>query len=83
MVKIISARAALSALLLGLALVTPGQAEDYYIYLNPDGKLFISNKKPPAGSKIIKQRDLPEFSKTQVGGKPTGPNDVSADTRSN
>jgi len=81
-VKIINARATLSALLLGLALVTPGQAEDYYIYLNPNGKLFISNKKPPPGSKIIRQRDLPEFSQTQAGRTSSGPNEASAGTGS-
>jgi hypothetical protein len=43
------------ALFLGLAVVTPAQAEDYYIYHDPDGKLVISNKQPPPGSKIIKQ----------------------------
>ena len=43
------------SLLLGLAGVTPGQAEDYYIYQGPNGELVISNKEPPPGSKIIKQ----------------------------
>ena len=42
-------------LLLGLATVTRGQAEDYYFYEGPNGELVISNKKPPPGSKIIKQ----------------------------
>jgi len=41
------------ALFVGLAVVTQGQAEDYYIYHDPDGKL-VSNKEPPPGSKIIK-----------------------------
>ena len=48
------------ALLLGLAAVTPGEAEDYYIYQAPNGELVISNKQPPPGSKIIKQQNLPE-----------------------
>ena len=43
------------ALLLGLAVVTQSQAEDYYIYETPNGALVISNKEPPPGSKIIKQ----------------------------
>ena len=43
------------ALFLGLAVVTQGQAEDYYIYQAPNGELVISNKEPPPGSKIIKQ----------------------------
>jgi hypothetical protein len=42
-------------LFLGLAVVTQGQAEDYYIYQGPNGELVISNKEPPPGSKIIKQ----------------------------
>jgi hypothetical protein len=61
------------ALFLGLAVVTQGQAEDYYIYHDPDGKLVISNKEPPPGSKIIKQ--LPgatdrEVAQAQEPGKP-------------
>jgi hypothetical protein len=48
------------ALPLGLALVTQCRAEDYYIYHDPDGKLVISNKEPPPGSKIIKQHSFPE-----------------------
>src|SRR4030095_7897914 len=43
------------ALFLGLAVVTPAQAEDYYIYQTPKGELVISNKQPPPGSKIIRQ----------------------------
>jgi hypothetical protein len=43
------------ALFFGLAVVTPVQADDYYIYHDPDGKLVISNKEPPPGSKIIKR----------------------------
>jgi hypothetical protein len=48
------------ALFLGLAVVTQGQAEEYYIYHDPNGELVISNKPPPPGSKIIKQQNLPE-----------------------
>jgi hypothetical protein len=43
------------AFLLGLAVATQSQAEDYYIYQTPNGELVISNKEPPPGSKIIKQ----------------------------
>jgi hypothetical protein len=43
------------ALFLGLAVITQGQAEEYYIYQGPNGELVISNKEPPPGSKIIKQ----------------------------
>ncbi|MGB7951477.1 MAG: hypothetical protein WCH75_27655 [Candidatus Binatia bacterium] len=45
--KIISFGAVLVALFLGLATFGPSEAEDYYIYNDPDGKLTISNKKPP------------------------------------
>jgi hypothetical protein len=54
-VKGINARAALISLFLGLAVVTSGQAEEYYFYQTPTGALVISNKEPPPGSKIIKQ----------------------------
>src|SRR5215470_3445724 len=43
------------ALFLGLAIVTQGQAEDYYFYKGPKGELVISNKEPPPGSQIIKR----------------------------
>jgi hypothetical protein len=61
------------ALFLGLAVVTQGQAEDYYVYQAPNGELVISNKEPPPGSKIIKQlpgvpdREVPQ---AQEPGKP-------------
>ena len=60
------------ALLLGLAVVTQGQAEDYYIYQAPNGELVISNKELPPGSTIIMQ--LPgvtdrEFPQAQELGK--------------
>jgi hypothetical protein len=43
------------ALFLAFAVVTQGQAEDYYFYQGPNGELVISNKEPPPGSKIIKR----------------------------
>jgi hypothetical protein len=46
--------------------VTHGQAEEYYIYYGPDGKLVISNKEPPPGSKIIKQRSFPELTYSAI-----------------
>jgi hypothetical protein len=52
------------ALFLGLAVITQGQAEDYYIYQAPNGELVISNKQPPPGSKIIKQ--LPGVTDSEV-----------------
>ena len=66
------------ALFLGLALVTPGQAEDYHFYEGPNREVVISNKEPPPGSKIIKQlpgvtdKEAPEAqepSKTQSNGQ--------------
>jgi hypothetical protein len=42
------------ALFLG-AVVTQGQAEDYYFYKGAKGELVISNKEPSPGSKIIKR----------------------------
>ena len=33
---------------------------EYYIYRDSNGVLVISNKKPPPGSKIIKQQTLPD-----------------------
>ena len=62
--------ATLIALFVGFAVVTQGQAEDYYIYQGPNGELVISNKQPPPGSKIIKQQNLPEASQAQEPGKP-------------
>ncbi len=71
------------ALFLGLAVATQGRAEEYYIYHDPDGKLVISNKEPPPGSKIIKRlpgvtdREVPqaqaqEPGKTPPNGQPEG-----------
>jgi hypothetical protein len=62
-------KATLLVLFVGLAVVAQGQAEDYYIYHDPDGKLVISNKEPPPGSKIIKQLNLPEDPQAEEPGK--------------
>ena len=64
--KRINVRAALIALFLGLAAVTPGQAEEYYVYQTPNGALVISNKEPPPGSKIIKRHSWPEATDSEV-----------------
>ena len=64
--KSIIARTTLISLLLGVAAVTQGQAEDYYIYQTPNGALVISNKEPPPGSKIIKQQNIPEATDSQA-----------------
>jgi hypothetical protein len=61
-----NARATLISLFLGLAAVTPGLAEDYYIYRDPDGKLSISNKELPSGSKIIQRHNWPEATYREV-----------------
>ena len=45
---------------------TEVQSSVYYIYRDSNGVLVISNNKPPPGSKIIKQRDLPEETDSQV-----------------
>ncbi len=52
-------------LFLGMASAGQVLAEEYYTYRDADGKLVISNKKPPAGSKIIKQQDLPDLGENQ------------------
>jgi hypothetical protein len=44
----------------------PGQAEEHYIYKDPQGGLVISNQKPPAGSTILRKLDLPEFREAQM-----------------
>ena len=47
-------------------LTTHGQAEEHYIYKDPQGGLVISNQKPPAGSTILRKLDLPEFREAQI-----------------
>ena len=53
-------------LFLGFTLPTKGQAGEYYIYQDPNGKLVISNQQPPPGSKVIKQQTLPEEADSTV-----------------
>jgi hypothetical protein len=60
-------------LVLGTALATQVFAEDYYTYQDANGKLVISNKKPPAGSKILKTQDLPEPAESENGKTSTDP----------
>lgn len=43
-----------------LTLGTRAFAADYFTYFDSAGKLVISNKQPPPGSKIIKKQDLPD-----------------------
>jgi hypothetical protein len=65
-VKGINACAALIFLFVGLAAVTQGQAEEYYVYQTPAGELVISNKEPPSGSEIIKRFSFPEANDGEV-----------------
>ena len=64
--KSIHACAASISLFLVLTAVTQAQAEDYYIYRDPAGKLVISNKEPPSGSKIIKRHSWSEGTDSEV-----------------
>jgi hypothetical protein len=48
---------------------TAAFAADYYTYRDPDGKLVISNKPPPPGSKIINKQDLIESTDIQTPGQ--------------
>lgn len=52
--------------LICLVLASQVQAGEYYIYHDPAGKVVISNQRPPAGSKIIKQETLPEVTNAQL-----------------
>jgi hypothetical protein len=52
-------------LLFMLCVVTGARAADYFTYYDPAGKLVISNKEPPPGSKIIKKQDLPDVETSQ------------------
>ena len=56
---------AFTSLLVSLPL-QQGTAAEYYIYRDSKGGLVISNQKPPPGSQIIRQRDLPEANDSQV-----------------
>ena len=47
-------------------LPTHGQAEELYIYKDPQRGLVLSNQKPPAGSTILRKLDLPEFREAQI-----------------
>ena len=49
-----------------LLLAPQGQAEEYYRYRDPDGRLVISNKPPPPGSIVLKRYELTEAADPQV-----------------
>ena len=57
--KIITTTALIFPSLFFLAIL--GQAEEHYIYKDPQAGLVLSNQKPPAGSTILRKLDLPEF----------------------
>jgi hypothetical protein len=65
-VKSFNARATLISLFLGLAAVTQGHGEDYYVYQTPNGALVITNKEPPPGSKIIKRLSFHDTTDNEV-----------------
>jgi hypothetical protein len=58
-VKITTITALLFTFLFFLAAFS--QSEEHYIYKDGQGKLVISNQRPPAGSTILRTMDLPEF----------------------
>ena len=45
---------------------THGQAEEHYIYKDPQGGLVLSNQKPPPGSTILRKLDLPGFREAEI-----------------
>ena len=69
--KSINARTTLKLILsfswfIALAVAQSGYAGDYYIYQDPNGKLFISNYGPPPGSNVIKKETLAEVTDQQI-----------------
>ena len=52
--------------LVGLAFTAQIHASEYYVYQDAQGKLVISNQKPPLGSKIIKQRTLEDSADNRI-----------------
>lgn len=59
---------ATAALFLSLAPIRQAGATDYYTYCDAEGKLVLSNKKPPEGSKIIKKQQLQDGPKEESNG---------------
>ena len=47
-------------------LAPAGEAEEHYIYKDLQGRLVLSNQKPPPGSTILRKLDLPEFREVQT-----------------
>jgi len=43
-----------------------GPAEEHYIYKDAQGRLVISNQKPPPGSNVLRTFDLPPFRESQM-----------------
>jgi len=64
----------------GVAMSAQANAGEYYIYQDSNGRLVISNKEPPSGSKIIRQRTLTDEPKIAVQDAP-GRNDTQPNER--
>jgi hypothetical protein len=47
-------------------LASHGQAEEHFIYKDAQGRLVISNQRPPPGSYVLRKFDLPEFREAQM-----------------
>src|SRR5262249_14766499 len=55
-----------SSYFFAMTLIGHAYAGDYFTYQDHDGRLVISNKVPPPGSKIIKKETLPEVTKQEI-----------------
>ena len=64
--KCISVRTTLNLAVCFSLFVGGAQAAEYFIYRDPKGVLVISNQKPPAGSKIIKQQNMPDLADSET-----------------
>jgi len=47
--------------LIVISLTAQAQSVEYYIYRDSKGGLVLSNQKPPPGSEIIKQQNMPDL----------------------
>ena len=57
-----------SALIFALLflIAAPGQAEEHFIYKDPQGRLVLSNQQPPPGSNVLRKFDLSAFGETPM-----------------
>ncbi len=67
--------------LIALAVVGPGNAGEYYIYQDSNGKLVISNYAPPQGSNVIKKETLAEVTDQQIIESRLRENQLAVDSR--